>query len=228
MATPVRAVLFDLDGTLVDSAPDIAAAANRMLAQLEAPALAFDTIKACIGNGVPTLVRRLLAARGMDQRDYPRALALFERQYDATNGVGSRVFPGVVEGLSALLDSGLTLACVTNKPHAAAGVLLEKTGLARYFSAVVGGDSAGAMKPHPAPLLHACRLTGIERAATVLVGDSAVDVGAALAAPMPVYIVRYGYWGDGDQARLRDATLIDSLAQLPLLLAMGLAEKPAV
>ena len=223
MATPVRAVLFDLDGTLVDSAPDIAAAANRMLAQLEAPALAFDTIKAFIGNGVPTLVRRLLATSAIDQRDYPRALALFERHYDATNGVDSRVFPGVVEGLRALLDGGVTLACVTNKPHAAAAALLAKTGLGCYFCAVVGGDSAGVMKPHPAPLLLACRLTGVHCAESVLVGDSAVDVAAALAAPMQVYIVRYGYWGEGDPARLHDATLIDTLAQLPALLRAATA-----
>lgn len=209
----MNAVLLDLDGTLVDSAPDIVAAVNAMLAELGAAPLPFATIVGFIGNGVPTLVERVLAARAITAA---HAEGVFHRQYDATNGRMSRVFPGVVEGLHGLRAAGYQLACVTNKPQAATATLLALTGLAPCFDAVVGGDTTPHLKPHAAPLLHACRLLHTDPLQAVLVGDSHVDVAAARAAGMPVYIVRYGYPGAGS---LDGATFIESLAALPALLA---------
>lgn len=214
-----RTVLIDLDGTLVDSAPDIHAAVTHMLRDLGAPALPLALITSFIGNGVPALVRRVLAAAGIAADEQARAVERFHFHYTASNGRFSRVFEGVLEGLMELRQRGYRIACVTNKPASASAVLLAASGLANWLEAVVAGDSIAHMKPHPAPLLHACRLLGTDPSLCVLVGDSMVDIAAAAAARMPVYIVRYGYAGAGGHAAMTGAVFIDSLAELPALLA---------
>lgn len=210
-----RAVLIDLDGTLVDSAPDIVAAVSRLLRELGAPPLPFDTVPSFIGNGVPTLVRRVLAASGVALEE-AAALALFMRHYRETNGRYGTVFPGVREGLRALRQAGFRLACVTNKPQVLSTALLASHGLAPMFDLVVGGDVLDRMKPDPAPLRYACRM--LEAAGAVLVGDSAVDVAAARAADMPVFIVRYGYPGGAGHGALQCDGLLDSLEEVVGLL----------
>jgi phosphoglycolate phosphatase len=215
-----RTVLIDLDGTLVDSAPDIVEAVNRMLHDLHAPPLPPATITGFIGNGVPTLVRRVLAACAIAADEEPHALALFARHYQDTNGRFSQVFPGVRAGLAALQAAGYRLGCVTNKPQDATAALLSISGLAPFFEVVVGGDATPHMKPHAEPLLHACRLLGTDPALGVLVGDSHVDVAAAAAARMPVFIVLYGYPGPGGHAGMRGAVFIDALTELPPLVRM--------
>ena len=215
-----RAVLIDLDGTLVDTAPDIVEAANRMLAALGAAPLPYKTVSGFIGNGVPTLVRRVLAAGAIAPvANEAGAQSLFHRHYRDTNGRFGKVFPGVTEGLDALRRAGYRLGCVTNKPQAPTIALLDMVGLADYFEVVVAGDTIEQMKPHAEPLLHACRQIGLDPSFGVLVGDSGVDVAAALAARMPVYIVRYGYPGPDGHAGMRGAVFIDSLAEMPALLA---------
>lgn len=217
--TRIRAVLIDLDGTMVDSAPDIVEAANRMLIELGAPPMSAALVASFIGNGVPTLVRRLLAASptlaGIDPNN---AQALFYRHYHDTNGRFSRLFPGVLAGLTALKHAGYRLACVTNKPIDYTEPLLQSFGLEACLQAVVGGDSIPQMKPDPAPLLHACRLLDVPPACAVMVGDSHVDVAAARAAGMTSYILRYGYPGPGGLDALEADVLIDSLTELPALL----------
>jgi phosphoglycolate phosphatase len=214
-----HAVLVDLDGTLVDTAPDIVEAVRRMLLDAGAAPLSFDTVRSFIGKGVPNLVRRVLQASTVAALGEQPALALFQRHYRDTNGRFGQVFGGVREGLQALHQAGYRLGCVTNKPQAPTAALLDIHGLAHWFEVVVAGDSLARMKPDPAPLLHACRSMHASRARCVLVGDSAVDVAAARAAHMPVYIVRYGYPGeDGHDAMQCDA-LIDSLNDLPAVLA---------
>jgi len=216
---PCAAVLIDLDGTLVDSAPDIVEAANRMLADLDSAPLAFDTVAGFIGRGVPNLVRRVLETAQLAPRvEAAAAEALFHRHYDDTNGRLGSVFPGVEAGLAALRRDGYRMACVTNKPRALAAPLLAMTGLASYLDVLVAGDSIAQMKPHPAPLRHACRLLDAEAAQGVLVGDSPVDVAAARAAGMPVCLVRYGYAGPDGPAALGADALIDSMEALPVLL----------
>lgn len=226
--TSRRAILIDLDGTLVDSAPDIAAAANRMLAELGAPLLPADRVRGFIGNGVPTLVRRVLAASAcLKKADYDLALAMFQRHYSDCNGRHSAPYPGVLQGLSTLQWLGYPLACVTNKPQAHTVPLLHMTGLSSYFSTVVSGDSTPAMKPDPAPLLDACHRLGVQPGHCAMVGDSGVDAAAAHAAGMPVYIVRYGYQTAADLAALRCNALIDSFHELPALLGQTGRRVPA-
>ncbi|GAB7541383.1 phosphoglycolate phosphatase [Cupriavidus sp. 8B] len=216
---PCSAVLIDLDGTLVDSAPDIVEAANRMLADLGSPALPFDTVAAFIGRGVPNLVRRVLETAQIAPRvDAADAVAIFHRHYVETNGRLGSVFPGVEAGLAALQRQGYRLACVTNKPRALAAPLLALTGLAAYLEVLVAGDSIAQMKPDPEPLRHACRLLDVDPVHGVLVGDSAVDVAAARAAGIPVCLMRYGYAGPGGPAALGADALVDSLEALPALL----------
>jgi phosphoglycolate phosphatase len=216
------AVLVDLDGTLVDTAPDIVEAVNRMLLDRDAPPLPFDTIRGFIGNGVPTLIRRVLQesrAAGLDANlDEQLALALFQRHYRDSNGRIGQVFPGVREGLQALRQAGYRLGCVTNKPEAATAALLDIHALAPWFEVVVAGDTLAQMKPDPAPLLHACRALHASPERCVLVGDSAVDVAAARAARTPVYIVRYGYPGAGGHEAMQCDGVIDSLEDLPAVL----------
>ncbi len=150
--------------TLVDSAPDIVEAANRMLADLGSPALPFDTVAGFIGRGVPNLVRRVLETAGLaSQVEAAEAVAMFHRHYAETNGRLGSVFPGVEAGLEALRRQGYRLACVTNKPRALAVPLLALTGLSQYLEVLVAGDSIARMKPDPEPLRHACNLLDVLR-----------------------------------------------------------------
>jgi phosphoglycolate phosphatase len=213
-----RAVLFDLDGTLVETAPDIAEAVNRMLLERGAPPLPLAAIRGFIGNGMPTLIRRVLRESRAACLAEPLALALFHRHYRDTNGRIGQVFPGVREGLQALQKAGYRLGCVTNKPWADTSALLEIHTLAACFDVVVAGDTLEQMKPDPAPLLHACRFLHASLDRCVLVGDSTVDVAAARAARMPVYIVRYGYPGAGGHGAMQCDGFIDSLEDLPAIL----------
>lgn len=220
-----RAVLIDLDGTLVDTAPDIFEAVRRLLRDIDASPLSFDAVRGFIGNGVPTLIRRVLRASGATHVDEARALAVFQRHYRETNGHYGPVFPGVREGLAALRQAGYRLGCVTNKFQAATTALLDIHALAPWFDVVVAGDTLERMKPDPEPLLHACHALHASVERCVLVGDSHVDVAAARAARMPVYIVRYGYPGaDGLEALQCDA-FIDSLEELPAMLDGHMAKR---
>jgi phosphoglycolate phosphatase len=230
MAVPQqRAVLVDLDGTLVDSAPDLAVAANHMLAQLGAAPLPLATVRSYIGRGVANLVRQALAASGaLTHVDEAHALALFERHYTECNGRHSALYPGVLEGLSTLEWLGYPLACVTNKPRPYTMALLDAMGLSAYFGAVVCGDAGTQLKPDPAPLLRACHRLGIQPALAVMVGDSEADATAANRAGMPVYLVRYGYHGAAGLAALHCDGLIDAITEMPALLgsvAQGAARK---
>ena len=211
----VRAVLFDLDGTLVDTAPDIAEAVNRMLLDRGAPPLPLATVRGFIGNGMPTLIRRVLQESHAADLDEPLARALFHRHYRDTNGRIGQVFPGVRVGLQSLQQAGYRLGCVTNKPQADTAALLQIHALAACFDVVVAGDTLPQMKPHPAPLLHACRALDAAPEHCVLVGDSAVDIAAAQAAHMAVLIVRYGYPGADGHDTMQCEAFIDSLEDLP-------------
>lgn len=214
-----QAVLVDLDGTMIDSAPDIAAAVNRMLAQMGAPPLPLQTVRGFIGWGVAHLVRQVLAhAPGVGPADEASALAMFEHHYIACNGRHSTVFPGVLQGLTMLRGLGYALACVTNKPRPYTEPLLDALGLSPCFDAVSCGEPALPLKPHPALLLAACRRLGVPPAQCVMVGDSGVDASAAGRAGMPVYLVRYGYHNGAAPDAAPCSGYIDALDELPALL----------
>ena len=196
-----RAVLVDLDGTLIDTAPDIAAAANATLAELGLTALEIGQVRSFIGEGIAVLVRRSLAARvpaeNVEQK-LPAALEAFERHYIAANGKYSSVYAGVTEGLRELRARGLKTGCVTNKSLRFAEPLLARCQLLDLLDTVIAGDSTAAKKPDPAPVLEACRRLGVEPQESVLIGDSAHDARAARAAGMSFVAVSYGYGKNDD------------------------------
>jgi phosphoglycolate phosphatase len=191
-----RAVLFDLDGTLLDSAPDLAAAANAMLAELGRPARDPATIATYIGKGIPKLVERTLTGAPDDAADpalAARALPIYERHYAVEMGRRTVVFPHVIEGLRALHGAGLPLACITNKAERFALDILRRTGLDGFFAVVVCGDTVARKKPDPEPVLLACARLGVRPADALMIGDSANDAESARAAGCPVWCVPYGY-----------------------------------
>jgi phosphoglycolate phosphatase len=206
----MKAALIDLDGTLLDTAPDLAAAANAMLAELGLRALPASAVREFIGSGIQRLVERSLQAAGLALpcARFEQALRSFGAHYRRHNGSSSTPYPGVIEGLERMRAAGLRLACVTNKAAAFTAPLLEKSGLARFFDAVVTADQVGARKPHPEPFLFACRELGVEPAAAAVIGDSANDAEAARAAGCRVLLVSYGY-SEGRDVRTLDC---DALA----------------
>jgi phosphoglycolate phosphatase len=193
---PIRAVLFDLDGTLLDTAPDIAAAANAMLAELGLARREAAEIATYIGRGIPSLVHRSLTGTPDGTAEaslFERALALFERRYAEESGRRAQPYPGVVEGLVRIRTLGLRLGCVTNKAGRFTQELLDRQDLARFFGCVVSGDTLPRKKPDPLPVVHACGLLGARPQETLLIGDSLNDVLAARAAGCAVWCVPYGY-----------------------------------
>jgi phosphoglycolate phosphatase len=183
-------LIFDLDGTLVDSAPDIHAAVNQMLAVVGEPPLGADTVRSFIGNGVPMLITRVMHARGHapDAARHAEWEGLFLRHYEADSATLTTLYPGALAALQALAALGHPLALCTNKPAAPARHILDAFTLGPLFATVIGGDSLPTRKPDPAPLLAA---TG--GGAALFVGDSEVDAETALAARVPFLLFTEGY-----------------------------------
>ncbi|KEF30781.1 Phosphoglycolate phosphatase [Marinobacter nitratireducens] len=213
--------LFDLDGTLVDSAPDLAAAVDQMLEHLGRTPAGLDRVRDWVGNGAAILVRRALAgktnwepAEPKDDALFKDALAIFYHCYGQHNGRHAQVFEGVVPCLAHLKALGCRLGIVTNKPDQFVAPLLEQTGLDQWFELSIGGDTLAVKKPDPAPLLHAMEQLGGSPGTTVVIGDSAADVNAALAANIPCVAVRYGYNFGGSVDSLGADAVVDSLAEL--------------
>ncbi len=190
---PIRAVLFDLDGTLVDSAGDLRNALNIVLAERGLRSLSLDEVKGMIGDGATKLVERGLAATGGDPATLMETHRAFLALYEANASSLTRPYTGAVETLTALQAKGLPLAVVTNKPAAATAMVLEALDLARFFKVVVGGDTLPQRKPHPAPILHALEGLGIPAEAALMVGDNHHDITAARAAGTAAVAVTYGY-----------------------------------
>jgi phosphoglycolate phosphatase len=206
----VKAVMIDLDGTLLDTIPDLAAAANLMLEALGRAPLDAALIQTFVGKGVPNLVKRTLASDidgEVDSALLDRALPLYERCYDSVNGRHTTVYPGVIEGLDRLRELHFELACVTNKSARFTQPLLEHMKLSEYFSEVVAGDTLPKKKPDPAPLIHACAQFGIAPSDMLMIGDSVNDAQAARAAGCPVFCVPYGY-NEGRDVRELDVDAI--------------------
>lgn len=212
-----RAVAFDLDGTLVDTAPDLAAATNAMLRALGHPALALSRVASAIGDGIDALVARTLAESAgatPDREALAQAGKLFRELYAERVFEASTVYGGVYEGLEALAARGVPLGCITNKASAFTRKLLERSGLARWLSFVKCADAPGQRKPAPFLLLEACAELGIEAKDLLYVGDSSLDVQAARAAGCPVVLVDYGYNKGRPAAQAGADALITSLADL--------------
>ena len=199
---PLKAVLLDLDGTLLETVGDIATAANMMRASFGFAPLDPAVIKTYVGKGIANLVAKTLkdAVGEVGPTALKVAVANFERQYEKCFGDTSIPFPGVIDGLEALRDKGFRLGCVTNKAEKFTRPLLEKTGLSNYFEIILSGDSLPEKKPHPLPLQHAAKFFECSTTELLLIGDSVNDAEAARAAGCPVFIVPYGY-NEGQELR---------------------------
>lgn len=211
MRFQVKLVMFDLDGTLLDTAPQIAEAANRMLVALGKPMLPQAQISTYIGEGVQNLIKRCLTGSTQGEPDaalFAQAQPLYQDFY-AANAKQSVAFSGVAQALQALKQRGYRLACVTNKPEKFTLPLLQEAGLADFFEMVVSGDSLPKKKPDPLPLLHICKTLDVLPAEAMMVGDSDTDIAAAHAAGCFVVTVPYGY----NQGRAIDAAQVDATVQ---------------
>lgn len=214
------ALLFDLDGTLLDSAPDLAIAVNQMLCDLGYRAVTEESVRSWVGNGAHKLVGRALAnGQGLSEsavepQQLADALNRFMEHYQHCYCGRSQLYPGVLEALAYWREEGVAMACVTNKPARFTDQLLEYFGLSAFITVSVSGDSLPQKKPAPEPLFHACEQLAVNPSAALMIGDSINDVLAARAAGMAVVCVDYGYnYGEPIASALPDR-VIASLAEL--------------
>ena len=217
---PISAIVIDLDGTLLHTAPELAEAANRMLRDMGRPPVSQDLLMSYIGNGISWLVKRALTGDMHTEPDagwYDKALPVFEKHYSDLL-LQSKPFAGVKQGLDEMKAAGFKLGCITNKVARYTEPLLKGIGLEPYFSIVLSGDTLPEKKPHPLPLLHSARFFGIPIDRLLLIGDSLNDALAARAAGSPVFCVPYGYNHGEPVDRLDlDAVITDLPAALKLI-----------
>ncbi len=216
-------MLFDLDGTLLDTVADIALALNRVMVEYGCKPLPEDDVRRMIGRGSPILIERALIAqnRAMDGRTQAAMVERFFHHYgelEELNEDSAQPYAGVADSLHTLHEAGLRTAVVTNKQHRFACALLERLGLSGWIDVVVGGDTCARRKPDPQPLLFACESLHRPPTESMMVGDSVNDVHAARAAGIPVVCVSYGYNEGRDPRTLDCDALLDSLADLPALI----------
>jgi phosphoglycolate phosphatase len=216
-----KMILIDVDGTLVDSVPDLAFCVDAMMDRLGRPARGESEVRNWVGNGVERLVRRALTGTlggEPDEADYERAYPIFLELYRENTSKRSHLYAGIREGLDYLKDSGYPLGCVTNKAAQFTEPLLADLGVRGYFDIVVSGDTLPRKKPDPMPLLHAAAHFGVEPADAVMVGDSVSDVKAARAAGFAIVCMSYGYNHGRDIREAQPDAVLDSLIQIKGLL----------
>lgn len=218
MHNGLRAVLFDLDGTLIHSLPDLVAAVNRLLATEGRGPLDDDAVKSMVGDGAGTLVGRAFAASGgLPGPDVAPYQERFLADYEPRSAENTVPWPGVVEALEALRAAGLQLAVCTNKPSRATAEVLDKLNLSRFFHLVVGADDTPAIKPDPAHILCILERLGVPAAAAVMVGDSANDILSARRAGVRSIALSFGYC-HGPVEELGADRIVDGFDELSRLL----------
>ena len=189
-----ESVTFDLDGMLLDTVADLAEACRLMLDEVGAPPRTQAEVHSFVGKGMAVLVERCLThEHPPTDEQLHAAIESFKRHYSTVNGKFCQIYEGVLDGLDAWKASGLKMGVVTNKPGMFTEALLERMGLANYFDVVVSGDTTAHKKPHPEPILHACRLFNVRPDRNLHIGDSKHDIHAAHAAGCLAYAVPYGY-----------------------------------
>lgn len=211
-------ILFDLDGTLVDSAPDLSAAIDKMLLALKRPPAGEAKVRGWIGHGVPMLVKRALTGAmwpEIEPVDFRRGLELYMNFYGEEMAERTTLYPGVSCCLEKLKSFDLPMACVTNKHSTFTRSLLQKMGILDYFRLVVSGDEVPKPKPDPAALLWVASRLGIDPGATLMVGDSPADALSAKAAGMMLALVSYGYHGEKAPQDWDPDLLLETLSALP-------------
>ncbi len=194
-----KAIVFDLDGTLIDSAPDLHQASNRLLTDLDAEPLSLETIRSFVGNGVPKLVERVLKARHLykDEAWHASMITQFLAHYDAALHDKTVLYPGVLDCLDALKAQGFAIGICTNKPEAQTRAIVKGLDLEQYVGAIIGGDSLTVKKPAIEPLHETLRQLGLDVSSpsgdVIYVGDSEVDAATAKAADIPFFLFTEGY-----------------------------------
>lgn len=191
----IKAVVFDLDGTLVDTAPDLMAATNHVLSLLKRRPITMVEVRSFVGRGARILIERGVAATGdaIDEASLTYYHAEFLRHYEGHTADRSEIFPGVVALLTRLADSGIKAGVCTNKPEGLSRQLLDALDLSRLVGAIIGPDTIGIGKPDAAPYLETVKRLGVPAKNSILVGDSETDILTARAAKVPVIAVTFGY-----------------------------------
>lgn len=220
-----RMILIDVDGTLVDSVPDLAFCVDAMMERLGRPAWGEAAVRNWVGNGVERLVRRALTGTldgEPSDADYERAYPVFLDLYAENTSRRSVLYPGIREGLDYLAGRGFRLGCVTNKAAQFTEPLLRDLGVRDYFEIVISGDTLPRKKPDPMPLLHAAEHFGVDPAEALMVGDSVSDVKAARAAGFGAIVcMSYGYNHGQDIRTANPDAVIDALPEIRALLDPG-------
>ncbi len=214
-------VIFDLDGTLVDSVPDLAWSANRTLEKLGLPLVEEAKARDYVGNGLETFIKRFLTQKMDGEPEpalYAKALKIFDKHYANNVAQFSQLYDGTLACLKMLRSKGFKMALATNKAQRYTHILLTHLQIEEYFEVVVGGDTVAQKKPDPMPLLHTARICDVAVQRCIMVGDSRHDIAAAKAAGMKVVAVPYGYNHGEDIANFKPDHIIDSLEKLPALL----------
>jgi len=217
----VKLIAFDLDGTLLDSVPDLAKAVQLTLEELNLPSQQQAEVRSWIGNGARVLVKRALSGdmKGVVSDElFKKAYPLFLKHYAAHLNCESVLYNGVEETLRELKEAGITLTCITNKPTEFTLPLLEEIGLAQFFEKVVCGDTFEERKPHPMPLLEVAKAFNVTSAQSIMVGDSVNDIKAAQTAGFYSICVDYGYHGDYDVHQLGADVVISQFSEIKQLL----------
>lgn len=214
-------VLIDVDGTLVDSVPDLAFCVNALMRELDMPERSEADVRNWVGNGVPRLVERALTndLNGTPESDaYDKAYPIFLDLYAENTSKRSELYPGVTEGLDFLQAAGYRIGCVTNKAEQFTHPLLKDLGISDRFEIIVSGDTLPKKKPDPMPLLHAAKALQAEPEKSLMLGDSISDVKASRAAGFGIICMSYGYNHGEDIRDYNPDAVIDSMAELPQLL----------
>ncbi|MBC9131662.1 phosphoglycolate phosphatase [Frischella sp. Ac13] len=189
----IQAIAFDLDGTLVDSVPGLALAAQRMLTDLALPTVTNEQVKNWVGNGIDVMLQRILKAVGADEAHLAEAKTAFNHHYDQVIDEGTKLFPNVLTTLQTLKKNGYAIALVTNKPRQFLPSLLKSLGIDSFFDLVLGGGDVIKLKPHPAPLYQVLASFGLFNDQLLFVGDSKNDIMAAKNAQCFTVGLTYGY-----------------------------------
>ena len=217
-------IVFDLDGTLVDSAPDIHACVNAVLRQHQIAPLPLPRVRSFIGGGVELLWSRIIAACAIEPMHRPALIAAFMARYHDATAL-TRMFPSVLEALGRLADAGHPMAICTNKPMGPTRTVLDHFGLGLMFPVVIGGDTLPQKKPDPAPLRLALERIGATDGRAIFVGDSQFDADCAMAVPVPFLLFTGGYHLGSIDDLPHDGRF-DHFDRLPDLVAETVATRP--
>ena len=212
-----KLVMIDVDGTLVDSVPDLAYCVDQMMLSLDMPVRGEETVRHWVGNGVPRLVERALTGEldgSPSQEAFDKAYPIFLDLYAQNSSVRSTLYQGVMEGLDYLKSKDYLLGCVTNKAEQFTLPLLQSLGIIDYFGIVISGDTLEKKKPDPLPLIHGANFFNIKSNECLMLGDSVSDVKAARAASFQIICMSYGYNHGNNIADENPDLVIDSMAQL--------------